>query len=130
MLGEELDLLIIDEAANISQKIWFDYLLPTTASKTRQGKTIFISTPRGKNWFYDLYIKAKEITDPWGRPFLYHYSGTGVPTVTTLGADGVTGVTSDGADEDYSIRPAIGPGAFPPAWRPLTTQKTQGPTAP
>lgn len=60
LLGEELDLLIIDEAANISQKIWFDYLLPTTASKTRQGKTIFISTPRGKNWFYDLFIKAKE----------------------------------------------------------------------
>jgi hypothetical protein len=60
LLGEELDLLIIDEAANISQKIWFDYLLPTTASKTRQGRTIFISTPRGKNWFHDLYIKAKE----------------------------------------------------------------------
>jgi len=60
LLGEELDLLIVDEAANISSDIWFDYLLPTTASKTKQGKTIFISTPRGKNWFYELYLKAKE----------------------------------------------------------------------
>jgi hypothetical protein len=60
LLGEELDLLIVDEAANISSEIWFDYLLPTTASKTKQGKTIFISTPRGKNWFYDLYLQAKE----------------------------------------------------------------------
>ena len=76
------------------------------------------------------YIKAKDITDPWGRPFLYQYSGTGVPTVTTLGADGVPGVTSDSADEDLSIRPAIGPGAFPPAWRPLTTQKAQSPAVP
>lgn len=60
LLGEELDLLIIDEAANISKRIWYDYLLPTTASKTRQGRTIFISTPRGKNWFYDIYLQAKE----------------------------------------------------------------------
>jgi general secretion pathway protein G len=76
------------------------------------------------------YIKAMEITDPWGRPFLYQYSGTGVPTVTTLGADGVPGVTSDSADQDLSTRPAIGPGAFPRGWRPLTTQKTQGPPGP
>lgn len=60
LLGEELDLLVIDEAAVISQEIWFDYLLPTTASKTRKGQTIFISTPRGKNWFYELFLKAKE----------------------------------------------------------------------
>lgn len=60
LLGEGLDLLIVDEAANISKRIWYDYLLPTTASKTRKGKTIFISTPRGKNWFYDLYLRAKE----------------------------------------------------------------------
>ena len=59
LLGEELDLLIVDEAANISSYIWYDYLLPTTASKTKKGKTIFISTPRGKNWFYQLYLKAK-----------------------------------------------------------------------
>lgn len=60
LLGEELDLLIIDEAANISEKIWFDYLMPTTASKTRKCHTIFISTPRGKNWFYHQFLKAKE----------------------------------------------------------------------
>lgn len=60
LLGEELDLLIIDEAAQISKTIWFDKLLPATASKTRQGKTVFISTPVGKNWFYDLYMANKD----------------------------------------------------------------------
>jgi phage terminase large subunit-like protein len=59
LLGEELDLLIVDEAANISKKVWFDYLIPTTASKSRKGKTIFISTPRGINWFYELYQRKK-----------------------------------------------------------------------
>lgn len=60
LLGEELDLLVVDEAAQISKTIWFDYLMPSTASKTRQGRTIFISTPRGKNWFYELYLQNKE----------------------------------------------------------------------
>ncbi len=60
LLGEELDLLVIDEAAQISKTIWFDKLMPTTASKTRQGRTMFISTPVGKNWFYDLFIENKE----------------------------------------------------------------------
>ena len=60
LLGEELDMLVLDEAANISKRIWFDYLIPTTASKERQCQSFFISTPRGKNWFYDLWMSAKE----------------------------------------------------------------------
>lgn len=60
LLGEELDMLVIDEAANISRKIWTDYLMATTASKERNCQSFFISTPRGKNWFYDLWIAAKE----------------------------------------------------------------------
>ncbi len=58
LLGEELDLIIIDEAARIPKKIWEQYLYPTTAM--RKGKTIFISTPNGKNWFYHEWVKAHE----------------------------------------------------------------------
>jgi len=60
LIGERLDLLVVDEAAFIPPSIWYDNLLPTTASKTKKGVTIFISTPQGKNWFYELYLKAKE----------------------------------------------------------------------
>ena len=60
LLGERVDLLIVDEAAAISKNIWFDQLQATTASSSKEGKVLFISTPRGKNWFYDLYISAKE----------------------------------------------------------------------
>ncbi len=60
LLGEELDMLVLDEAANISKRIWFDYLIPTTASKERNCQSFFIGTPRGKNWFYDLWLRAKE----------------------------------------------------------------------
>lgn len=58
LLGEELDLLIIDEAARLKKEIWESYLYPTTI--TRKAQTFFISTPLGKNWFYDQFLKAKE----------------------------------------------------------------------
>lgn len=57
LLGEELDLLIVDEAARLKKEIWESYLYPTTI--TRKAQTFFISTPLGKNWFYDEFLKAK-----------------------------------------------------------------------
>lgn len=57
LLGEELDLLIIDEAAQVPEDVYETYLYPTTSS--RKGKTIFISTPFGKNWFYRKWLEVK-----------------------------------------------------------------------
>ena len=58
LLGEELDLIVIDEAAMISKGIYETYLFPTTSS--RQGRIVFISTPRGENWFWDRFIDCKK----------------------------------------------------------------------
>ena len=58
LLGEELDLIIIDEAARIPRRIWESYLYPTLS--IRKGNGIFISTPFGKNWFFDEFEKAKK----------------------------------------------------------------------
>ena len=57
LVGEGLDLLIIDEAAKVKPKIWDMYLSPTLSD--RKGKGIFISTPEGFNWLYDLYLLGK-----------------------------------------------------------------------
>ena len=57
LVGEGLDLLIIDEAAKVKRKIWDMYLSPTLSD--RKGKGIFISTPEGFNWLYDLYLLGK-----------------------------------------------------------------------
>jgi tRNA(Met) C34 N-acetyltransferase TmcA len=53
LIGEELDLLIIDEAARIAPMVYERELAATTMS--RKGRTIFISSPKGKNWFYNKY---------------------------------------------------------------------------
>ncbi|MDD4382518.1 MAG: terminase family protein [Candidatus Dojkabacteria bacterium] len=58
LLGEELDLLIVDEAAMIKPNVYERYLYPTTS--TRQGKSLFISTPNGKNWFYHKFLNTKK----------------------------------------------------------------------
>jgi hypothetical protein len=59
MLGEELDLEIIDEAALIPERIYNQYIYPTTISKSRDTKVIMISTPRGKNWFQTKFFQLK-----------------------------------------------------------------------
>ena len=62
LVGEGLDLLVIDEVAKMNKKIWDMYLSPTVAG--RKGKVIFITTPEGRNWIYDLYKLGKQ-DDDW-----------------------------------------------------------------
>ena len=58
LVGEGLDLLVLDEAAKQKKKTWEMYLRPTLSD--RKGKAIFITTPEGYNWVYELYLRGKE----------------------------------------------------------------------
>lgn len=51
--GMTLDYAVIDEAAFIKDDAWAEAIRPTLVVKGK--KVLFISTPKGKNWFYDLY---------------------------------------------------------------------------
>lgn len=71
--GERLDNLrglkfhyvIIDEASFINdlENGWLNSIRPTLTDY--QGRAIFLSTPRGKNYFYSLYLKGLEPNDEW-----------------------------------------------------------------
>jgi len=52
--GEGLDYLVMDECAFIKQDAWTEALRPALAD--RQGKALFISTPKGRNWFWRLWM--------------------------------------------------------------------------
>lgn len=54
--GATLDGLVFDEAAQAKPESW-PILRPTLA--VRKGWAMFISTPKGTNWFYDLYQQAE-----------------------------------------------------------------------
>lgn len=58
LLGDEIDLLIMDEAAFINEDVYEKYIYQNLIE--RNGDAVFISTPRGKNWLYDRWLKAKK----------------------------------------------------------------------
>lgn len=62
--GEGLDYMTLDEAAHIRnlKDVWEQELRPSLAD--RQGGAMFISTPKGYNYFYELYKQA-EIDPAW-----------------------------------------------------------------
>ena len=51
--GEGLDLAVLDEAAFMQPRVWQEIVRPMLL--TTRGSAIFLSTPLGKNWFYDLF---------------------------------------------------------------------------
>ena len=59
--GQTLDYLIIDEAAFLKSNIYEEHLEPMVA--VRNAPVIFISTPYGRNWYYDLYKYAESGVD-------------------------------------------------------------------
>lgn len=60
MRGLKFHLVIIDEASYISdlEDGWQNSIRPTLTDY--RGKAIFLSTPKGKNFFYSLFLKSGE----------------------------------------------------------------------
>ena len=54
--GEAVDRFILDEAGKIQKQVWFSLL--TTITQTK-GLGIVTGTPRGYNWYYDIYRQAR-----------------------------------------------------------------------
>ena len=54
--GYTLDYLVVDEAAYIKDVVWDTVLRPTTL--VRGKKCLFLSTPKGRNWFYNMAMKG------------------------------------------------------------------------
>lgn len=63
LVGDGIDLLVIDECALIKTNI-YEILRPSLSDKHHDGKALFISTPRGFNWFYKLFRKGGQ-EDGW-----------------------------------------------------------------
>lgn len=58
LIGEGLDLVVLAEAARLKYRTWDQYIRPALAD--RRGKALFTSTPRGFNWFWDLWKLGQE----------------------------------------------------------------------
>ena len=63
--GEGIDLLIVDEAARVREKVWYETLRPNLDDPKHFGRAILISTPRGHNWFYDCWLQGIHRRNNW-----------------------------------------------------------------
>ena len=65
--GIGVDAVVIDEAADIAEEAWTAVIRPTLSD--RQGSAMIIGTPKGRNWFFDLYNNAKHLPDWYSLQF-------------------------------------------------------------
>jgi hypothetical protein len=58
LAGEQLDLVVFDECARCTEQIFLEFLEGRTLD--RKGRVLFISTPRGYNWFRDYFNRGQD----------------------------------------------------------------------
>ena len=61
--GEGLDFVVMDECAFMRKEAWTEAIRP--ALSDRQGKALFISTPKGRNWFWENYMRGVNGEEGW-----------------------------------------------------------------
>ena len=58
LLGERVDLEIVDEAELVPENVYYQNVKPSISSLG--GRVYYIGTPRGKSWFKDKFFALKE----------------------------------------------------------------------
>jgi phage terminase large subunit-like protein len=59
--GVSLTYVVLDECAFVKEDTWQKIIRASLSD--RKGRALFISTPSGRNWFYDLFNLGQEETD-------------------------------------------------------------------
>ena len=55
--GDGFDFCVIDEAADVAESVWIAVVMPLLSAVAR---VIFIGTPKGRNWFYRLFLRGQD----------------------------------------------------------------------
>lgn len=70
LLGEGLDLVVVDEASRLKPAIWHSFLAQRLVDK--DGSALLISTPKGRGYLFDMWKKGQPGGDPdfesWNLP--------------------------------------------------------------
>ena len=61
--GNRVDFLVMDEVADIKPEAFYESIRPMLSDS--KGSALFLGTPKGRNWFYDLYTKPEQ-DEEWG----------------------------------------------------------------
>ena len=61
--GEGLDFVVMDECAFMQKEAWTEAIRPSLSD--RLGRALFISTPKGRNFFWELYQRGINGEEGW-----------------------------------------------------------------
>ncbi len=61
--GLRYDFVVLDEYASMKENIWEEIIQPTLLDSG--GSALFISTPKGYEKFYDLWLRGQKPNDQW-----------------------------------------------------------------
>lgn len=76
--GKKVHRVVLEEAAYMKAYVWTDILRASLADT--MGEALFISTPRGANWFHKLYQLGVSKTDPeWASFHFTIYDNPHIP---------------------------------------------------
>ncbi len=67
--GVGIDFIVLDECADIDEQAWSEVLRPTLSDT--KGSAVFAGTPKGMNWFHDLYQRGQDQTEEDYSSFLF-----------------------------------------------------------
>jgi hypothetical protein len=74
--GGKYNFIVMDECADMAPEAWYQVLRPTLSDTL--GHAMFITSPKGRNWIYDLYVNA-QIQSDWHAFQYTTLSGGNVP---------------------------------------------------
>lgn len=67
--GVGIDFIVLDECADIEETAWTEVLRPTLSDT--KGSAAFCGTPKGMNWFHDLYQRGQDPTEKDWSSYLF-----------------------------------------------------------
>lgn len=82
--GEGLDFVVLDECAFIAEQAWTEALRP--ALSDRLGRAMFISTPKGHNWFWRYWNLGQDATQQEWRSWQFPTASNPFIKASEIGA--------------------------------------------
>ncbi|MAS34872.1 MAG: hypothetical protein CL610_12750 [Anaerolineaceae bacterium] len=67
--GAGLDLAVLDEAAFMAPTVWPEVVRPMLLE--REGSALFLSSPNGRNWFWEVYQQGLDTANRQWRSFRF-----------------------------------------------------------
>jgi len=63
--GGGYDFVVFDETQDLKPELWYEVVRPALSAQKPPGSALFAGTPKGFNWFHDLYLLGKNEDPDW-----------------------------------------------------------------